>query len=143
MGDARTLAEEHYAAINAVDMDRAMAVHADDAECSAPGLPSTRGADKFRAFAQPFLTAFPNPKMYTDNLIEAGDTVMIEGRFTGENTGPLMTPAGELPATGKHLELRFADVMRAENGKIVAHHVYFDQAEFMQQLGLMPDPTQR
>jgi steroid delta-isomerase-like uncharacterized protein len=134
--EARTLVDRHYEGINSGDMDEALADHSDDVDVRMPGQGRISGRDTFRQFAQPFLTAFPNAKIHGDEYVEAGDTIVVEGRFTGENTGPLMTPMGELPPTGKSLVLAYADIFRVRDGKIVFHHVYFDNADFMQQLGL-------
>jgi ketosteroid isomerase-like protein len=47
-------------------------------------------------------------------------------------------PTGEtLPATGKEVRVRSCDVARVEGGEITSHHFYFDQLEFLIQLGLM------
>jgi hypothetical protein len=48
--------------------------------------------------------------------LPTGDTVMTEGVFSGTHTGPFATPAGEIPPTGKVLELKFADVLVIRDG---------------------------
>jgi ketosteroid isomerase-like protein len=65
---------------------------------------------------------------------------MSEGIFSGTHTGPLATPAGDVPPTGKPLRLAFADVFVIRDGLIVEHHIYYDQVAFLTQLGLMPAP---
>lgn len=140
MGEARSIVDKQYEAINAGDVDAAMATQADDVDGLVPGAGPLRGRDAFKEFVQPFLTAFPDAKLHADNVVETSDTVVVEGRFTGLNTGPLMTPAGEMPPTGKSIDLPFSDIFRVTGGTIVSHHTYFDQADFMQQLGLMPTP---
>jgi hypothetical protein len=37
--------------------------------------------------------------------------------------------------------MRFAGVFRETSGLISSVHIYFDQVEFMSQLGLMPEPA--
>jgi ketosteroid isomerase-like protein len=54
----------------------------------------------------------------------------------------MVTPDGEIPATGASLRLRVANVWRVADGSITAYHIYFDQLEFMSQLGLLPDDAQ-
>jgi ketosteroid isomerase-like protein len=60
-----------------------------------------------------------------------------EDRFTGTHTGPLATDDGDVEPTGAAVELRFADVSRVRDGKIVAYHTYYDQLGLLTQLGLM------
>ena len=43
-------------------------------------------------------TAFPNFKHTITRCIESGDTVACEGKFTGDNTGPMAMP-GAMPNT--------------------------------------------
>ena len=51
-------------------------------------------------------------------------------------------PSGEtLPATGKTLRIRSCDVTTVKDGEITSHHFYFDQLEFLGQLGLMRQLT--
>jgi ketosteroid isomerase-like protein len=50
-----------------------------------------------------------------------------------------MLPSGDtVPATGKEVRIRSCDIATVKNGKIVEHHLYFDQTEFLGQLGLAP-----
>jgi ketosteroid isomerase-like protein len=58
------------------------------------------------------------------------------GRFT--HTGPLLTPAGEIPPTGRRVELQIAEVYRMREGKIALLHAYYDVATMLRQPGLMP-----
>jgi hypothetical protein len=53
------------------------------------------------------------------------------------------TPQGEVPATGREVALRFAVVVRGdvELGQARSVHLYFDQLEFLGQLGLIPEPA--
>jgi ketosteroid isomerase-like protein len=71
---------------------------------------------------------------------ETGEVAIDEGFVVGTNSGPLHLPTGEtLPATGKQLRIRSCDVVKVEGGEITSHHLYFDQVEFLAQLGLMPE----
>jgi hypothetical protein len=61
--------------------------------------------------------------------------------MVGTNTGPLVLPTGEsMPATGRAVRLRACDAATVENGVVTSHRFYFDQAEFLGQLGLMEEP---
>ena len=64
--------------------------------------------------------------------------------FTGRgtHTGPLQTPTGELPPTGRRIEVAFAQVLQFEQGKISYARLYFDALGMLQQLGVIPAPEQ-
>lgn len=64
--------------------------------------------------------------------------MISEGVFTGTHTGVLVIPQGEIQPTGKSVRLRYATVQKVESGKVASEHLYFDQAELMAQLGLLP-----
>ena len=66
-----------------------------------------------------------------------GDAVIVEGRFVGTFTGLLATPDGDLQPTGAQVDVRFADVSRGRDGKLISYHTYYDQLGLMPQLGLM------
>ena len=49
-------------------------------------------------------------------------------------------PTGEtIRATGKRVRVRSCDVITVESGVITSHRFYFDQMEFLGQLGLVPE----
>jgi predicted ester cyclase len=56
----------------------------------------------------------------------------------GTHTGPLASPQGMVPPTGRTLALRFCEIFEVEAGRIATHRTYYDQMEFAQQLGLIP-----
>ncbi|MFG2647071.1 hypothetical protein [Streptomyces sp. NPDC048436] len=65
-----------------------------------------------------------------DNIVE----------YSGRNTGPLHLPSGEtLPATQKEIRVRGVDIATVTDGQIVDYRLYFDEMEFLGQMGLLPD----
>jgi hypothetical protein len=64
-----------------------------------------------------------------------------EGFWIGSNSAPLQVPSGQTVAAGKQLNLRVCEVAIVEGGKIIRLDSYFDQVEFLGQLGLLPDLT--
>ena len=71
----------------------------------------------------------------------AGDLCVEEARFVATHTGALHTPTRVIPPTGSEVDLRYSIVHTVENGRITSFHLYFDQAEMLMQLGLMPLPA--
>jgi len=127
--------------VNTDDYGDAAQIFSPDVVTRPPGMGELCGIEPFLAYAQGFRRAFPDGRIHGDRYVESGDVVVVEGRFTGTNNGPLDTPAGQLPATGQPMELAFADVFRVVDGKITEHRIYYDVATMMGQLGLMPEPA--
>lgn len=55
-----------------------------------------RGVDAFVGYLRVFNTAVPGAKLNAVRAIDSGDTVVIEGTYTGTHTGPLASPQGSL-----------------------------------------------
>jgi predicted ester cyclase len=71
----------------------------------------------------------------------AGSAVVTEGYMTGTQTGTLRTPQGDIPPSGNRIKLRYATVQQVKDGLIVSEHLYFDQLEFLTQIGAIPAPA--
>jgi steroid delta-isomerase-like uncharacterized protein len=138
MRSAKEAADSHVAAFNAHDAEGHAANETPDIEWVQPGGIVLRGPDQVIASQRLFWEAFPDAKVNLVNQIVADPFVVTEGTFTGTQTGTLRTPNGDIPPTGKAIKLRYVSVQRVEKGLIASEHLYFDQAEMMAQLGLMP-----
>jgi ketosteroid isomerase-like protein len=132
------LIDRHYAEINDDDFSDATDVFSPDVVTRVPGAEPLSGIEAFLGYGQAFLRAFPDGHIHRDDYLESGNRVVVQGRFTGTNTGPLQTPAGEIPPTGRAMVLPFADVFRVADGRITEHGVYYDTVGLLAQLGLMP-----
>jgi ketosteroid isomerase-like protein len=102
-----------------------------------PGMGQVRGLERFREYLETFKRAMPDARAIVEHTVQSADAVAVEGRFTGTHTGPLATDDGDVEPTGATVDLRFADVSRVRDGKIVAYHTYYDQLGLLGQLGLM------
>jgi len=69
---------------------------------------------------------------------EDGDTIIVEGVYSGTQSGDLAGPGGTIPASGRTFSLPYVDFIQARGGKIISHRMYWDNATFMAQLGAMP-----
>ncbi len=133
---AKEVVSEFYEAFAAGKIDGALSLCADDLEVIDPGMGHVRGRERFREYLETFKRAMPDARAIVEQTVHAGDTVAVEGRFTGTHTGPLVTDEGDIEPTGAAVDLRFADVSRVHDGKIVAYHTYYDQLGLLTQLGL-------
>ena len=138
MGDARDVVAQATQAVNDHNEEALAALYSPDAVLEAPDA-RLEGLDAVVGYTSSWLRAFPDAKLTVHNEVSSGDLVAHEFIFEGTHTAPLASPQGEIPATGKRLRGRGADVFRVQNGKIVEEHLYFDQVEVMTQLGLMPE----
>ena len=98
------------------------------------------GRDACVGYAMAWLNAFPDAQINVRNRrLGAVDRngVHVRGHTPGDPRGP----GGEIPATGKQLVGRGAEIVRVENGKAAEFQLYFDQVQVLTQLGLMPEPA--
>ncbi len=138
MVDALETVRRYDAAFDAQDAEARVACQAPDIEVIMPGGMNLRGAEQVAAVVQAFWQALPDGKITYENEVVAGDTVVTEGTLTGTHTGAFRTPETEVPASGNRVALRYASVKRIRDGKIAREHLYFDQLEFLQQIGAFP-----
>jgi steroid delta-isomerase-like uncharacterized protein len=140
MGEARELMDRLTEAATGGDVDALAEIYADDARLVTPDQGELEGRAAVVAYMSQFVQAFPDGKFEPLNKLEVGNTAIDEGWFVGTHTGPLETPDGEtIPATGKAVRVRSCDLATVENGRITSHRFYFDQLEFLGQLGLAPE----
>jgi steroid delta-isomerase-like uncharacterized protein len=125
-----------YENFDSGDVDAALSAFADELETTDPGMGTVHGIGPFREYLETLKRAVPDARAVIEMRYEAGDAVIVEGRFVGTHAGPLASPDGDVPPTGASVDLRFVDVSRVSEGKIVSYHTYYDQLGFLTQLGL-------
>jgi predicted ester cyclase len=135
MSDLPDVLARHYAAFDSKDAD------ADpwsaDAEMVTP-LGTCRGRDEILDFMKGFWAALPDSRHEITRCITEGPLVAVEGRLRGTHDGPFQTPAGEVPATGRPVDLRWMVMCELRGDELVHEQLYFDQMELMTQLGIAP-----
>ena len=125
---------------DAHDLEGFLELQADDAEWAVPGA-KVRGKDELRQWLAPFYTGFSDYRHHITRVFEQGNIVWAEGTWTGTNDGPLVTPEGEAPATGRTVSFDFGMSLTIDEARAQATEVniYFDQLGFLGQLGLIPE----
>lgn len=138
MSDVTAAAEKHDDAFNAQDAEARLRIESPDIEVVMPGGMVLHGPEQTLQVVRAFWEALPDGKIVADNRFAAGDTVVAEGTLRGTHSGTFHSPAGDVPPSGSTVALRFATVKRFRDDKLVSEHLYFDQLEFLQQIGAMP-----
>jgi predicted ester cyclase len=133
------IAHSFFDAWNAGDLKQSMHLEADNFMAEAPGSPTPLNSQQNLAYTQNFLTAFPGSKFQILLTVAQGEYVVTHWKITGKNTGPLMSPSGQvIPATGKTSTLVGSSTAQIKNGKLVYSWGFWDMASLLGQLGLLP-----
>ena len=135
MPDAKDVILKHVAAVNARDDDADP--WAADAELLAPGG-GAAGRDNVLAFLSVFREAFPDLRLEVKQLLSDGPAAAAEGILAGTHDGVLHTPNGDVAPTGRAVELRWSAVYLTDGDTLKSEHLFFDQMDFLGQLGLLP-----
>jgi predicted ester cyclase len=141
MGEALEAATRYDEAYNAQDAQTRAATLTPDAEFVAPGGINLRGPEQIAELQKAFWEALPDGRVTQERHVEAGEKIVIEGHLTGTHTGTFRTPQGDIAPTGNPVRLRYASIRRVQAGKIASEHLYFDQLEFLTQIGAIPAPA--
>ena len=140
MGQAREIMDRITDAVMSGDGEAVLRLYAADAVAETPEE-KLEGAAAIADWHAAFRRAFPDGVWESRTKYEAGDTAIDEGYVVGTHTGTLSTPEGDVPPTGRSLRLRECDMVTVVDGVAVTHRFYYDQMEFMSQLGLMGSGT--
>jgi steroid delta-isomerase-like uncharacterized protein len=141
MGDPSEIAERGLQAWRSRDLEGFAATFAEDATLTAPGGMQLQGHDGVRQFYGVWNEAVPDNEVTIERRHVCGSVVVEQGVFSGTHTGNLMTPDGQvIPATGRSLSVPYVEVFDMEADHVASTRLYFDQAELLTQLGLMPAP---
>jgi steroid delta-isomerase-like uncharacterized protein len=95
----------------------------------------TEGVDQAITLWQGWAQAFPDSKATFNTALASGNTVTLELTWRGTHKGPLQTPSGSIPATGKTIEVRACQVSELAADKVRSQRHYFDMATLLRQIG--------
>ena len=137
--DSIECASQFVEAYNNSDWDRLKAAFAADAVYDEVGTRRRlQGPDEILSANMGWKEAFPDSKgNITGAFADDGD-VTLEITWEGTHTGPLESPQGTIPPSGKHFEVRACQVVKVEQDKIKEDHHYFDMVSLLEQLGVTP-----
>jgi ketosteroid isomerase-like protein len=84
-----------------------------------------------------YAAAFPDMHRELYDLYEIGQVIVVELSLNGTHKGPLVLPAGIIPATGKEMHAPCCDVFRLKDGKVQSFNCYTAATIMMAQLGVL------
>ena len=121
------------------DMAALVQLYAEDAVMFMPGeAEPIQGREAIEKNQVAFLRAMPDMTIKFTTILIQGNHIAFEGIFMGTFTGPLASPEGDIPPTGRSVKAGFAFIARVNaDGLIEEDRTYFDNLDFMKQLGLI------
>jgi predicted ester cyclase len=140
MGEPTDVMRRKFAALNAQDATAMISYFSPEVEKEIPGG-VLQGRDQVAAFVAVFWEAFPDLKLTVTSEVEEGPVVAIRARMTGTHLGIFHTPAGDMPPTGRSVDINFSEDYEVRGGVIVSSHLPLDRLTLLEQLGAVPSPT--
>jgi steroid delta-isomerase-like uncharacterized protein len=140
--DVQQAVKNFIDAFNAHDERRIREGYAENVVFEAPAGVRLEGPDAATEFAMSFVRAFPDVRLTVTNQFESGGWVAFEGEFEGTHENTLEGPGGAIPATNRRVTGKAVEILRIENGKVVEERLYFDQLDFLTQLGVIEQPQE-
>lgn len=92
------------------------------------------GIDSARAYYANYVTGFSNITFTIVDVFGMGNKLVKHWNFKGTHTGVFFG----IKPTGKQVNVDGVTLVRMDKGKIAEERDFFDNLEFMQQLGLIP-----
>jgi predicted ester cyclase len=105
-----------------------------------PGTPPVVGTDPIKQQAKLLRGALPDLLVELEDQLAEGHRVASRWNGSGTHTGPLRTPAGSVPPTGRPIAFTEIRIDRFEQGRIVESRFLPDRLTLWQRLGLIPLP---
>ncbi len=96
--------------------------------------PEIKGKGNCKAYYANYVTGFSNRQFIVKEMFAQGNKLTKYWEFKGKHTGSFFG----IPATNKDIDVIGCTIATIVDGKITEEQDFFDNLEFMQQLGLMP-----
>lgn len=133
---AETVARRYFAAIDAHELDEAVALWAEGGRENVRGQVDVLAPEGVRAFIGEMLGALPDLKMEVVSTTTEGERCGVQWRMTGTFAGP-GSFAGVAP-TGSPIQLEGFDLLTVRDGLIESNDAFTDSMTFARLIGLMP-----
>jgi steroid delta-isomerase-like uncharacterized protein len=96
-------------------------------------VPETKGKANCIAYYSNYITGFSNRQFIVKETFAQGNKLVKYWQFKGKHTGSFFG----IPATNKDVDVIGCTIATIVNGKITEEQDFFDNLEFLQQLGLL------
>jgi glyoxylase-like metal-dependent hydrolase (beta-lactamase superfamily II)/predicted ester cyclase len=133
---AEAVARRYFEAIDARDLDTAVAMWAEGGRENVRGQVDTVAPDGVRAFIGGLIRAVPDLRMEVVSSTTEHDRCAIQWRLTGTFAGP--DSFGGIAPTGTRIELEGIDLLTVHDGLIQSNDAFSDSMTFARQIGMMP-----
>ena len=101
---------------------------------SYPGMPDGKGVADARAYNAPFVTAFSDWIVDVHSAAVDGENVFQAVTVNATHSGPLQTPQGILPATGRRGAVKCVIYTKVRGGKLAHEATYWNVLDLIGQL---------
>jgi steroid delta-isomerase-like uncharacterized protein len=99
------------------------------------------GAEAYLGLCRSWKRALPDVRGTVVRQLGTGSTVVQEVTWTGTHAGPLKTPSGTIPPTGRTVTVWGTLWMTARDGRCQSVRHHLDVLSLLGQLGALPTPT--
>lgn len=134
--DTEAIARSYFAAVSARDPDAMGALWDPDGVDDLVPIGVFRGPQEIRELFGQLFRALPDAETIVDRVTADERGAVVQWRMSGTfSGGPFM---GVEP-TGRRVDLRGADCIEVEGGRIVRNTAYYDGMDFARGVGLLPE----
>jgi hydroxyacylglutathione hydrolase len=136
VSEAETVGRRYFEAIDAHDLDGAVALWAAGGREHVRGQLDVTAPEGVRAFIGEMLGAIPDLDMEIVNTTTEGERCGVQWRITGTFAGP--SSFSGIAPTGHPVTLEGLDLLTVRDGLIQANDAFSDTMTFARQVGMMP-----
>jgi steroid delta-isomerase-like uncharacterized protein len=143
--EAKALLDDVLAIMNEGKLDLIEKHYASDMILKTSAMPqASKGYEGIKTWLNNVFTSTPDHHLTFNEFYVDGNVIFTRWTATGTNTGPLSTPFGDVPATGRSFSISGLSFYRIENGLITEMEVVFNVLEMLMQIGfkVMPPSEQ-
>lgn len=142
MSDTTAVATELVEAFNVGDWERLRATLHPNVVYEETGTQRrVAGADAYVRLCQEWKASFPDARGAVQATIASAQRVAQEVLWEGTQGGPLATPGGSVPPSGKRISVRGSMWYTIADGRAREIHHHLDVLTLMQQVGAIPAPA--
>jgi glyoxylase-like metal-dependent hydrolase (beta-lactamase superfamily II)/predicted ester cyclase len=134
--EAEAIARRYFEAIDAHDLDGAVALWADGGRENVRGQVDVLAPEGVRTFIGDLIGAMPDLSMQVLSTTTEADRCGVQWRLTGTFAGP--GHFGGVAPTGNPIELEGFDLLTVRDELIQSNDAFSDSMTFARQVGMMP-----